>query len=277
MRLKSRIAWVVLFAVIGVIVYAKQVDTITVYSPSMDKQVRNVVILPKKMEAGRAFPVIYLLHGYGGDHRSWIQIYPKLPDLASRYGLIIVCPDGKNSWYWDSPVDSSLRYETYVTRELIPYIDSHYKTIPHHTGRAITGLSMGGHGGLWLGFRHSDLFGACGSTSGGVDIRPFPENWEMNRALGSYLENRERWDEHTVINQLHRIRSGAPAIIIDCGTEDFFYEVNEALHQKLLDNHIRHDYLTSPGIHNAAYWKNSIENQILFFHLFFKRTTELII
>ncbi|MDR3268904.1 MAG: esterase family protein [Tannerella sp.] len=269
MILRGRLTWIFLFAVIGANAFAQRVDTITVYSPSMDIHVRNVVILPEKAESGQSFPVIYLLHGYGGDHKSWIQIHPELPGLASRYGLIIVCPDGKNSWYWDSPVHSSQKYETYVTRELIPYMDGRYKTLPHKNGRAVTGLSMGGHGGLWLGFRHPDVFGACGSTSGGVDIRPFPDNWEMSQWLGSYRENKARWDEHTVINQLYRIQSGSPAIIIDCGTEDFFYEVNEALHQKLLYHRIPHDYLTRPGAHNAAYWKNSIEYQILFFHLFF--------
>ncbi|MDR3261460.1 MAG: esterase family protein [Tannerella sp.] len=268
--MRNKITWIFLFAVIGVAVFGKQVDTITVYSPSMDIRIQNVVILPEKGESGKSFPVVYLLHGYGGNHLSWLQIHPELPELASQYGLIIVCPDGKNSWYWDSPVNPALKYETYVTRELIPYIDSRYKTIPQKNGRAITGFSMGGHGGLWLGFRHPNLFGACGSTSGGVDIRPFPDNWEMSKSLGGYRENRGRWDEHTVINQLYRIQSGSPAIIIDCGTDDFFYGVNEALHEKLLHTHISHDYLTRPGGHNAAYWKNSIEYQLLFFHLFFQ-------
>jgi S-formylglutathione hydrolase FrmB len=183
--------------------------------------------------------------------------------------MIIVCPDGKNSWYWDSPVNPAMRYETYMIKELVAYIDSHYKTISDKKGRAITGLSMGGHGGLWLGFRHTDIFGACGSTSGGVDIRPFPDNWEMKNALGAYLENQERWNEYTVINQLDRIQSNAPAIIIDCGTGDFFFEVNEMLHKKLLSLRIPHDYIVRPGEHNGAYWKNAIEYQLLFFYLFF--------
>lgn len=96
-----------------------------------------------------------------------------------RDSVIVVCPDGENSWYWDSPKDPSSRFETFVARELIDYVDAHYPTRGDRSGRAITGLSMGGHGGLWLSFRHKDTFGAGGSTSGGVDIRPFPENWEM--------------------------------------------------------------------------------------------------
>jgi S-formylglutathione hydrolase FrmB len=212
---------------------AKQADTIEVFSPSMNVSIKNVVILPAGYESLTNVPVLYLLHGYGGNYKSWLQVKPELPDLATQYGIIIVCPDGKNSWYWDSPVNPKVRYETYVSGELVNYMDKNYKTRRDKSGRAVTGLSMGGHGGLWLGIRHPSVFGACGATSGGVDIRPFPDNWEMKNALGNYNENSDRWDNHTVIRQLHLVKPGL-AIIIDCGTEDFFYEVNERLHREML-------------------------------------------
>ena len=256
--------------------FAGQIDTLSVASPSMHKSIRNIVILPENYDTERSerYPVLYLLHGYGDDHTIWLGIKPELPRLATEKGLIIVCPDGAKSWYWDSPQDSTLRYETYVTRELIPYIDGHYRTWARREGRAITGLSMGGHGGLWLGFRHQELFGACGSTSGGVDIRPFPDNWDIKKSLGEYAEHPEVWESHTVINQLYRLKPGAQAIIIDCGTEDFLYRENEELHRQLLYRNIPHDYLTRPGEHNSAYWNNAIEYQLLFFERYFKSAAE---
>ena len=270
MKRRLKIIGILVLLVVFTKVFAQQVDTIDVFSPSMDINVRNIVILPDHYEQHQSFPVLFLLHGYGGNFRTWMQMHSGLPELANRYGIIIVCPDGKNSWYWDSPIDPSMKYETYVTQELISYIDSHYKTISNNKGRAITGASMGGHGGLWLGFRHTDIFGACGAIHGGVDIRPFPDNWEMKKALGPYDENQERWDNHTVINQLDRIQSNPPTIIIDCGTEDFFFEVNEKLHEKLLSLRIPHDYLIRPGEHNSVYARKAIEFQLLFFHLFFR-------
>lgn len=248
--------------------FAKQVDTIEVFSPSMHTKIKNVIILPADYENKTNLPVLYLLHGYGGNHKTWIQVNPELPDLATQYGIIIVCPDGKNSWYWDSPVNPEIKYETYVSKELTGYIDKYYKTRKDKSGRAVTGLSMGGHGGLWLGIRHQDVFGACGSTSGGVDIRPFPNNWEMKDVLGNYQENNERWNNHTVIRQLHLIKSEL-AIIIDCGTEDFFFEVNENLHKEMIYRNIKHDYISRPGAHNGQYWNNSIGYQLLFFKNFF--------
>jgi len=272
MKLSLKITFFLAFFAIFAQGFAGQVDTVSVYSPSMNVQIRNIVILPDNYEQQQEFPVLYLLHGYGGSHRSWIQTQPQLPELASRYGMIIVCPNGRNSWYWDSPVVPEMRYETYVSKELVAYMDSNYKTIRNKKGRAITGNSMGGHGGLWLGFRHSDVFGACGAIHGGVDIRPFPDNWEMKTALGVYPENQQRWDEHTVINQLHLIQSDPPAIMFDCGTDDFFFEVNEKLHEKLREHRIPHDYVVRPGGHDGVYGKNAIEYQLLFFYLFFKRT-----
>lgn len=173
MKLKLSILTVLVFVAFSI--NGAVVDTLAVYSDAMKKDVQVVVITPDKTTSLK--PVVYLLHGYGGNAKTWISMKPELKDIADRNDLIFVCPDGKNSWYWDSPKDPSFRYETFVSGELVKYIDSKYPTVKDRSGRAITGLSMGGHGAMWLAFRHKDLFGAVGSTSGGLDIRPFPNNW----------------------------------------------------------------------------------------------------
>lgn len=252
---------------------AQTVDTVGVYSPSMKKQIKNVVILPAGYgkDVQQKYPVLYLLHGHGNRYDSWIKlIKPQLPQIASETGIIMVCPDGESSWYWDSPINPQSRFETYVSSELTGYMDKNYNTIPTRQGRAVTGYSMGGHGGLWLGLQHPDIFGACGSMSGGVDIRPFPGSWNMKDQLGDYSKNTKCWDEHTVINSIpYNLAYGPLAIIIDCGTEDFFYPVNQKLHEKLLENHIPHDYIIRPGQHTQTYWRNAIDYQVLFFTRFF--------
>ena len=131
-----------------------------------------------------------------------MTIKPDLPQIADREGIIFVCPDGKNSWYWDSPRNKDYRYESFVAKELVEYIDKNFATKADRSGRVITGLSMGGHGGMWLSIRHQDIFGGGGSMSGGLDIRPFPDSWNMKARLGEYASNKEVWDNHTVINQI---------------------------------------------------------------------------
>ena len=140
------------------------VDTVSIYSNSMFKNVKCVVITPTSYKkSGPALPVVYLLHGYSGTYSDWVIKDPEMQKLADENHLIIVCPDGAfSSWYFDSPVDLTMHYETNVAIEIPTYIDSNYNTIKDRKGRAITGLSMGGHGGLFLGFRHADMFGACG-------------------------------------------------------------------------------------------------------------------
>ncbi|WP_298662989.1 alpha/beta hydrolase family protein [Barnesiella sp. An22] len=254
---------------------AQQVDTVTIHS-KMGHDLKNVVILPKSYAEGNTrYPVVYLLHGCGGNYASWITIKPELPQLASQYNLIIVCPDGLiNSWYWNSPLNKDMQFEDYISDEVIRYTDSHYRTIADRSARAISGLSMGGHGAMWNAIRHRDVFGAVGSTSGGLDIRPFPTNWKMQNQLGEFASNKKRWDEHTVINLIPSLKDGDLAIIIDCGVDDFFLEVNRRAHQSLLDHNIKHDYIERPGAHNNAYWNNSIDYQLLFFHKFFAQPKE---
>ena len=185
---------------------AAKVDTLSVHSDAMNKEVQVITICPDKAMAGEKCPVLYLLHGYGGNAGTWLGIKPELPQIADKEGIIFVCPDGKNSWYWDSPLNKEYRYETFVSKELVNYIDKNFTTKVERGGRAITGLSMGGHGSLWLSIRHKDVFGGGGSMSGGLDIRPFPNNWEMKKQLGEEASNKQRWDEHTVINQLDKIK-----------------------------------------------------------------------
>ena len=82
---------------------------------------------------------------------------------------------------------------------------------------------MGGHGALYLAIKHQDVFGAAGVMSGGVDIRPFPDNWDMAKRLGAYSEQPERWEKNTVINMLYLLRPGSLSLIIDCGQKIFSF------------------------------------------------------
>ena len=141
-------------------------------------------------------------------------------------------------------MNADVRYETFISDELVKYVDSHYKTVADRKGRAITGLR---------------------STSGGVDIRPFPKNWEMSVQIGEKAKYPENWEKYTVINLVPTLRKDQIALIFDCGDSDFFLEVNKNYHEALLKQGIDHDFITRPGNHDSQYWNNSIDYQILFF------------
>jgi len=254
------------------VIKAASVDTVNIYSNSMHKSSKCVIVLPDSYtQINKQFPVVYLLHGYSGNYSDWIKKVPSIKDYADEFQLIIVCPDGNyNSWYLDSPVDSNIRYETYIGLEVPHYIDSAYHTIAQRNERAITGLSMGGQGALSIAWKHADFFGAAGSMSGVQNLSPWKNSYELTRVLGDTLNNRN-FQAYSVVNLVKGEPKQMPAIIFDCGISDPFIEANRLLNKELLEMKIPHDYTERSGTHNWAYWSNSIGYQLMFFHKYFKR------
>ena len=259
-----------LCTVIGV--RAAIVDTIAVKTSYIESPAKVTIVLPEDAKhQSKEFPTLYLLHGYGGDYTNWYKRCPELADLSDRYGIIIVMPDGRDSWYWDWPNNPKMQMESFFVEDLVPYIDANYPTRNEASQRAISGLSMGGHGAMWLAIRHSDVWANAGTMSGGVDIRPFPNNWKISKAIGKLNINPELWDSYTVMGIIEQLKPGQLNITIDCGIDDFFIDVNRNLHKKLLDAGIAHDYTERPGKHNWQYWTNSVLYHILFFNEAFNR------
>lgn len=249
---------------------ATTIDTISITTNRLPFTEEVIVITPEAAHT-EARPTIYLLNGYGGNHLAWLTIRPDLPELADNYGFHFVMPHGHDTWYWDSPVDSTLKMESFIVEELVPYIDKNYKTLADSSKRAITGLSMGGHGALWLAMRHPDIWQNAGAMSGGVDIRPFPDRWKMKQWIGTQDEHPDVWDSHTVINLVDKLQPDKINIVFDCGVDDFFFNVNTNLHHALLDRKIPHDFTARPGNHSQGYWANSILYHLLFFSENFKK------
>lgn len=269
-RFKNAILLLLLSFALTSISKAATVDTIAVYSNVMRRDIKSVIILPDGYSADTRYPVVYLLHGFSGNYSDWITKVPVIKDYADQYHLIIVCPDGGFAgWYFDSPIDKNSQYETYITKELLGWIDGHYSTIANRKGRAIAGLSMGGHGALFLAFKHQDLYGATGSMSGAVDITGLANSFGIAKLLGPYSKFPQRWEDHSVLDLTHLLVNDSLKIIIDCGASDFLYQENLALHKKLLYDKIDHDFLTRPGSHTWDYWAGSVQYELLFIHNYF--------
>lgn len=257
----------------GQAAFAGTVDTVTIYSAAMRKNFKCVVIKPDAYTKGnKAYPTVYLLHGHSGAFRNWIRNVPQLKKYADDYGMLIVCPDGAySSWYLDSPVDTTMRFETYIAKEVPAFIDAKYRTIKDRNARAITGLSMGGHGGLYLGFRHAGFFSACGSMSGAFLLEYIKSGFDVEKRLGDTLTNRHYYTEFTIMKEMENYPKDSVAIIMDCGIDDFIFDMSRAAHQKMLALNIPHDYIERPGKHNWAYWANAVQYQLLYFSNHFQQ------
>lgn len=283
-----RFAFSMIFSLSVFSTFAAKVDTLEVPSASMNKSYKAAVVLPDSYVNGKnkvAYPVMYLLHGASAHFRNWLTSTPDkmlVKNLADQYNLIIVMPEGEvYGWYLDSPVNPESKFETHIIKEVIPKVDATYRTIANKNGRVISGLSMGGHGAMYLSIRHPELFCAAGTMSGAMDM-----NWSKFRISESYSQSlRDRFQKllgtpdpnseivakHSVVNMVEAIKKNALAIIIDCGVDDFLIDVNRELHQRLLYNQVPHDYIERPGEHTWEYWQNSLPYHVLFFHNVLKK------
>jgi S-formylglutathione hydrolase FrmB len=269
---KAPILLAALFAMYATHAHAARVDSVEIFSAAMRKNIKCLVVTPQDYRfTGEPYPVLYLLHGWSGNYAGWLGDAPQLLRHADAYQMLIVCPDGGyDSWYLDSPVDSTVRYDTHIAREVVAYVDYYYHTRREPGGRAIAGLSMGGHGAISLALKHPDVFGAAGSMAGGLDLRPWKKNgWDLQGVLGNPLTHWQNWEENTVVGMLHRLKGRTLPLMIDCGVDDFFIEGNRLAHQLLLDMGHPHEYTERPGAHDGDYWGSAVDFQIVFFHKFF--------
>ena len=242
--------------------WAGKAESVEIFSDIMNKNIPAFIVIPDSY-SGRndSLPVILLLHGYGGDYKNWSS-KTNLLRQADEFNFIIVCPDGnRNSWYLDSPIEPESQYKTFFINELVPWIKKNFRT----NQMGITGLSMGGHGAFYLAIRHPELFDAVSGMSSGVDLTFSTVKWELAKILGPFELYPNRWYDHSIVNMVDLIQEEFMPILIDCGYDDFFIDINRSLHHRLIDKNISHIYVEKPGGHNWDYWRNTLDEHLRFF------------
>jgi S-formylglutathione hydrolase FrmB len=257
---------------------AAKVDTIQIASAVMKKTYKAAVVFPNAYAKSKAaLPVLYLLHGGYGHFDDWLLKTPDkmlVQNLADQYNVMIVMPEGETfSYYIDSPTEPASQFETYIIKEVIPFIDGKYRTVKEKKGRLITGLSMGGFGSLYLSTRHPELFAAAGSMSGALD--PNMTTWKLPQDRFDMLTkmvdhifgpfNADTYLQYSVVNMADQIRRNGLPLVLDIGVDDFLLEPNRELHRRLVYNHTPHDYSERPGGHTWDFWQAALPNHLLFF------------
>jgi len=223
------------------------------------------VFTPENTEINKALPIVYLLHGWSGNYHHWddlidCQLY------SNKYNTIIVCPDGLyDSRYIDSPVKTENKFESFFTQDLVPLISEKYNI--DNDSIFITGLSMGGHGALYLFEMNPEYFSSAGSLSGLLDLTNWQKYYGISRILG--LSGSENSDEilrsYSVVGNVDKITSSNKKIIVSCGTEDPFLNINRKFVDLCKSNGMEVIYKESPGGHNSTYWRSTIDDHFEFF------------
>jgi S-formylglutathione hydrolase FrmB len=234
---------------------------VRVPSTSLGREQVATILLPASYGTSQQrYPVLYLLHGGGQDHtafatRGWFRA------LASR-DMIVVTPSVGDSWYVNSAADPSAKYEDFVVKDLIEYVDRQYRTIASGDGRAIAGVSMGAWGAMMLGLKHPKLFGAVGAFSAPFGISRQDPNMDMTsrtqqRFGAPETPQRQERDPGTLASTIPV--ESVPLLYLACGNQDIFVADNRRFVERLTARKIPYEYReVSPFGHSWDVWDGQL-------------------
>jgi endo-1,4-beta-xylanase len=220
----------------------------TFHSAMLKTDVGYNICLPPQYETEKQqrFPVIYYLHGYEGNESSFLDYAKYWRDAVKKFGpaILVFVNGGETSFFCDSP-DGSVPGETLLVKELIPHIDQKFRTLAEAKGRSLHGYSMGGFGALKLAFKYPELFGstvAYGATLS--DAAEFKKHLGKvySQMFGNDPKRFTESDPFVLAERNAEKIRGHVAISVIVGTKDDFLERNRALHEKLQQLKIQHNY-----------------------------------
>lgn len=272
------------------LVSSKRLDSrlteLTFQTPALsgDTGVRILTPTGYKPHGKRRYPVLYLLHGSIDDYRSWTD-KGDAEHLTAGLPLIVVMPNAGNGgfysdWY-NNGAGGPPEWETYHVRQLIPWVDHHYRTIAARRGRATAGLSMGGFGAFTYPARHPDMFVAAASFSGAVNTNEYEPVGEPDESSfdagqpyatwGPRQTEEVRWRAHNPWDLAEDLRgmsltlrtgNGMPGGPYGGGdpVEAYVHQASLDVHERLTQLGIKHvwqDY--GPGGHDWPYWQRDLK------------------
>ncbi|HWP84100.1 MAG TPA: alpha/beta hydrolase family protein [Terriglobia bacterium] len=248
----------------------------TVASKILNRPVRYCALLPPRYSANsaRRFPVVYFLHGLGGNEQwlltggGWELI--EQMRRQNRIGeFVLVTPDAGRTFYINSR-DGSERYEDFFLQEFVPAIETRYRAGGARAARGVGGISMGGYGALRFAFRHPQMFAAVAVHSAAL-LEDLPADTTLLfgrnfRAFGDPLD-RAYWRQNTPL-ALARTASGLARlrIYLDCGLQDDYgFQIGaRRLHEILERRGTPHEFHLHPGGHNWEYFSEHLDDSLAF-------------
>lgn len=233
-----------------------KLETITYNSKSIGVDRKAVVYTPPNYDPNRKYPVLYLMHGIGGNETHWTNpgaaniILDNLIADNKAVPMIVVMPNGRAT---AKPPTSNIMadfdyyadFEKDLLQDLMPYIESHYSVQTDRDHRALTGLSMGGGQGLNFGIDNIDKFAWVGGFSSAPNLQ----------------------QPNALIPKIQQAKDKLSLLWIGCGDKDNLITGSWNLHQGLAAAKIDHVWYVNSGVHEFPVWNN---NLYLFAQMLFK-------
>jgi len=240
-----------------------RIDTITWSSKTVGTQRRALIYTPPGFSKKKKYPVLYLLHGIGGDEKEWLNggkpqvIMDNLYAAGKAEPMIIVMPNGRamkddratGNIMAPDKVQAFATFEKDLLNDLIPYIEKKFPVYTDREHRAIAGLSMGGGQSLNFGLGNLDMFAWIGGFSSAPNTRP----------PGELAPDPEK------------AKKMIKLLWISCGDADGLISFSRRTHEYLNAHGVPHIYYIEPGVHDFKVWKNGL---YMFSQLIFKPVDE---
>ena len=270
---------------------ARLLESMAFNSSLMNQPIKFSIYLPPDYYlSNRRYPVVYLLHGLGDNETGWVQFgeADRITDEGIKSGelppMIIVMPNAGVTWYVND-YQNKVRYEDMFVQELIPHIDSMFRTRTGREYRALAGLSMGGFGSLTLAMHHPDLFSSCAALSAAVrtdeTFASIPDdryNTVYAPIFSGPVKGQERltlaWKRNSPITLARSAPESDLSKVrwyLDCGDDDALTVGNAVLHMALLERKIPHEYRVRDGAHTWSYWRTGLPDVLKFIGVGFHR------
>ena len=240
-----------------------KIDTVQYKSKSVGSKRKALVYTPPGYSKKKKYPVLYLLHGIGGDEKEWLRGAEPQVILDNLYAdkkiqdMIVVMPNGRamkddsagGNVMAPEKVEAFAAFEKDLLNDLIPFIEKKYRVLKNSENRAIAGLSMGGGQSLNFGLGNLDKFAWVGGFSSAPNTKAPQE----------------------LIPNVEDAKNKLKLIWISCGDKDWLIPFSHRLHNYLSENEIEHVYRIIPdGRHDFKAWKEDLYN---FTQLLFKPVT----
>lgn len=240
----------------------------SVYSPSLDRTRKFAVLLPVDYTGAKRYPVLYLLHGNGGNYLQWLN-GSRVREYVQNLPLIVVMPDAGSSFYVNSFTDTRDRFEDYIIGDLRQYVQKKYAV--DTLRQAIAGASMGGYGALLLAFKHPRSFTFAGDISGALDIPRYVERREGDAGLSGSLPNLRKVfgsgpspfrTSHDLLSVWRSVSPDSmPYLYLAMGIQDE-YALRLTMHRAFVDSisagGFAYEYHETPGRHSLTYFDKEL-------------------
>jgi len=260
---------------------AGRVECNSLSSKILARAVSYCIVLPRSFDADKArtFPVLYFFHGLGDNEQFFVHsgawnLLEDMRDKGELKDFLIATPDARSTFYINAR-DGKERYEDFLLQEFFPYVEKHYRAAAGRSNRAISGISMGGYGALYLAVRHPQLFSSVSAHSAAL-IDKLPNflagalpNSPRARVLGDAFGNPPDpvfWQAHNPIVIARTANLAHLNIYFDCGDrDDFGFEAGAiALDKVLTSRQIPHEFHIYPGRHDASYFAEHLPGSLEF-------------